>query len=96
MNILMGGWKKYKYSKGDYEYRSDARTFSNEFYYINFLDTDGKFMSKYSEQIKGERYAHNRAKWLSNNSWSLKNIPYKVVAIGVYSSREGHITSYFI
>lgn len=86
-------WKK-KYSHGDYKIRGDAKTFEEEFYYINFIDKVGKFDSGYSEQIDDKSYAFNRARWLANNSWSLSHISYKVVKIGLYSSLNGHIKSY--
>ena len=88
-------WKK-KYSNGDYKIRTDAKTFEVEFYYINFIDKAGKFESEFSEQIDNKKYAYNRAKWLSRNSWYLSFISYKVVKIGLYSSLNGHIKTYKI
>jgi hypothetical protein len=87
---------KKKYSNGDYEIRPDAKTFGKEFYYINFIDKAGKFDSDYSEKIEEKRYAYNRARWLSNNTWALGHIHYKVVEIGLYSSLGGHIKTYTI
>jgi hypothetical protein len=88
-------WKR-KYSDGNYKIRRDAKTFEVEFYYINFIDKVGKFDSDFSEQIDDKSYAYNRARWLSNNSWSLSNIPYKVIKIGLYSSLNGHIKTYIV
>jgi hypothetical protein len=80
-------------SDGDYKYRNDAKTFSDEFYFINYID---KFNSEFSEKLDDKKYALNRAKWLSNNKWSFKskNIDYLVYKIGVYSSNHGHIESF--
>ena len=80
-------------SDGDYRFRDDAKTFHEEFYFINFID---KFNSEFSEKLNDKKYALNRAKWLSNNEWSFKskNIDYLVYKIGVYSSNHGHIESF--
>ena len=80
-------------SDGDYRFRDDAKTFHEEFYFINFID---KFNSEFSEKLNDKKYALNRPKWLSNNKWSFKskNIDYLVYKIGVYSSNNGHIESF--
>ena len=80
-------------SDGDYRFRDDAKTFHEDFYFINFID---KFNSEFSEKLNDKKYALNRAKWLSNNKWSFKskNIDYLVYKIGVYSSNHGHIESF--
>ena len=80
-------------SDGDYRFRDDAKTFLDEFYFINFID---KFNSEFTEKLNDKKYALNRAKWLSNNKWSFKskNIDYLVYKIGVYSSNHGHIESF--
>ena len=80
-------------SDGDYRFRDDAKTFHEEFYFINFID---KFNSEFSEKLNDKKYALNRPKWLSNNKWSFKskNIDYLVYKIGVYSSNHGHIESF--
>ena len=80
-------------SDGDYRFRDDAKTFHEEFYFINFID---KFNSEFSEKLNDKKYALNRAKWLLNNKWSFKskNIDYLVYKIGVYSSNHGHIESF--
>ena len=31
-------------SDGDYKYRNDAKTFSDEFYFINYIDKFDKFL----------------------------------------------------
>jgi hypothetical protein len=85
---------KKQYSKGDYIFRKDAKTFVYEFYYINFLDRLDEFNSEYSEKIDNKRFAINRAKYLAKNSWALKHIDYRVEKIGVYSSKSGHIESF--
>lgn len=38
-------------SEGDYKYRNDAKTFSDEFYFINFIDKYDKFNSEFSEKL---------------------------------------------
>ena len=83
-------------SDGDYRFRDDAKTFHDEFYYINYIDKYDKFNSEFSENLDNKKYALNRAKWLSNNKWSFKskNIDYLVYKIGVYSSNHGHIESF--
>jgi len=83
-------------SDGDYKYRNDAKTFSDEFYFINFVDQFDKYNSKYSEKLYDKKYALNRAKWISENKWYLKSkyIDYLVYKIGVYSSNNGHIESF--
>jgi predicted small secreted protein len=83
-------------SDGDYKYRNDAKTFSDEFYFINFIDKYDKYNSKFSEKLFEKKYALNRAKWISENKWYLKskNIDYLVYKIGVYSSNNGHIESF--
>ncbi len=86
-------WKK-KYSNGDYKVIKNARTFETEFYYINFIDRVGKFDSAYSEEIDERNHAFNRARWITNNSWFLSRIPYKVEKVGVYSSLKGHVKSF--
>lgn len=37
--------------KRDYFFRPDAKTFQVEFYYINFLDSNNEFNSKFSEKF---------------------------------------------
>jgi hypothetical protein len=83
-------------SDGDYRFRDDAKTFHDEFYYINYIDKYDKFNSEFSENLDNKKYALNRAKWLSNNKWYFKskNIDYLVYKIGVYSSNHGHIESF--
>jgi hypothetical protein len=85
-------------SVGDYKYRNDAKTFSDEFYFINYIDKFDKFNSEFSEKLDDKKYALNRVKWLSNNKWSFKskNLDYLVYKIGVYSSNFGHIESFKI
>ena len=34
-------------SDGDYKYRNDAKTFSDEFYFINYIDKFDKFNSEF-------------------------------------------------
>jgi hypothetical protein len=83
-------------SDGDYKYRNDAKTFSDEFYFINFVDQYDKYNSRYSEKLYDKKYALNRAKWISENKWYLKSkyIDYLVYKIGVYTSNNGHIESF--
>ena len=83
-------------SDGDYKYRNDAKTFSDEFYFVNYIDKFDKYNSKFSEKLFEKKYALNRAKWISENKWYLKskNIDYLVYKIGVYSSNNGHIESF--
>lgn len=88
--------RKRRYSYGDYRIRHDAKTFIREFYYINFVDRKGYFDSKYSERLKQRNHAWNRARWLSENSWALGEIPYLVVKIGLYSSETGHIVTFWV
>lgn len=38
-------------SDGDYRFRDDAKTFNDEFYFINFIDKFDKFNSEFSEKL---------------------------------------------
>jgi hypothetical protein len=77
----------------DYTVHSDARIFQVEFYYINFVDCNNKFNSKFSEKFTRKIHCLRKANWIIQNRWSLKEIPYSVAKIGVYSSRTGHLKS---
>ena len=79
--------------KRDYFFRPDAKTFQVEFYYINFLDSNNEFNSKFSEKFAQKTHCLRKANWIIRNRWSLKEIPYSVEKIGVYSSRTGHLSS---
>ena len=77
----------------DYFVRPDAKTFQVEFYYINFLDSNNEFNSKFSKKFTHKTHCLRKANWIIRNRWSLKEIPYPVAKIGVYSSRTGHLNS---
>jgi hypothetical protein len=80
-------------SKRDYVLHGDARTFKKEFYYINYIDSKDEFNSDYSEKFNEKTHCLRKANWIIRNKWSLKEIPYSVAKIGVYSSRTGHLNS---
>ena len=77
-----------------YKFRRDAKTFDDEFYYINFLDANNQFINDFCVKLDNMSHAMSRAKWYLKNRWALKGIDYFVRKIGVYSSERGHIKSY--
>lgn len=89
-----GSWKP-KNSDGDKGTDYKPKTFARSFYYINFLDKSGHYDSSQSELFEGDKqHAMNKARWYTRNTWALTQIPYQVVAIGVYDSHRGHVHTY--
>ncbi len=81
-------------SNGDYVVHNEARTFAEEFYYVNLIDSEGRFDSKYSKKFFKQYEARNFARELVKSTSRIMRIPYKVKKVGLYSSRRGHVESF--
>jgi hypothetical protein len=81
-------------SNGDYVIHGSARTFTQEFYYVNFIDKLGKFDSKYSRKFRKQHQANAFVRDLMRARNGNSSVPYAVAKIGIYSSHEGHIQSF--
>jgi hypothetical protein len=74
----------------------DPRTFAcdDKFYYVNFVDSDGEYDSRFSVKTDNKVHAMNRAKWHIHNKGSLSRIPYYVTRIVIYDSKRGYVCDY--
>lgn len=89
--------EKIKKKKGGYYIlHDDAKTFEVEFYYVNFIDANGKFDSTFSVKVDDFWHAVNKAKWYVKHAGALSSIEYYVRKIGVYSSLKGHLKTFIL
>jgi hypothetical protein len=74
------------------EYGNLADSFED--YYVNFVDSDGEYDSRFSVKTDNKIHAMNRAKWHIRNKGSLSRIPYYVTRIVIYDSKRGYVCDY--